>query len=63
MNLEEQSGVNISAAKDVLERARAGTAEREEINDMIKTLQDLQQHVKDPAIQTTLAGLIEARGE
>lgn len=58
--------VNISAAKDVLARAQGGTAEREEVNDMIKTLQDLQNDpvapLDTPEIRTTLAGLIAARG-
>lgn len=58
---------NISAAKEVLERARAGTAERGEITDMITTLQELQNDpvapVDTPEIRATLAGLIEVRGD
>ena len=56
--------VNISAAKEVLNRARTGLAEREEINEMIKTLQGLQNDGIDaPEVRATLAGLIAVRGE
>ncbi len=58
----EEGGVNINAAKEVLERAEAGGAEREEINEMIKTLQELQNDgINDASIQDTLTRLIAAR--
>ena len=64
----ERSGpgeVNISAAKEVLARAEGGGADREEINDMIGTLQELQNEagIDTPEIRATLAGLVAARGE
>lgn len=60
----KSGSVNISAAKEVLERARAGTAEPEEINEMVKTLRDLQNGgINAPEISATLTGLVAARGE
>lgn len=60
MSLNEGKPVNISAAKEVLERAEHGESNRDEVNDTIKTLQDLQnQGVRDEAINNTLARLIE----
>lgn len=63
-------GVNISAAEEVALRAEFGEADREEIGDMIKTLEEIQ---NDPAnaksvrddvgIQRTLARLRAARNK
>ncbi|OGZ06841.1 MAG: hypothetical protein A3D65_06805 [Candidatus Lloydbacteria bacterium RIFCSPHIGHO2_02_FULL_50_13] len=59
----ENIPVNIFAATEVLERARAGKADRDEINETIAELQNLQRiYVEDPVIQQTLTGLIDARG-
>ena len=47
----------------MLERDRAGKADRDEINETIAELQNLQRiYVEDPVIQQTLTGLIDARG-
>lgn len=59
-----ESSVNISSAVEVLQRAEAGSATREEINETIKTLRDLQnQGITEQAIQVAIMRLVAARGD
>ena len=58
-----ESGVNIDRATEVLERAEAGHADTEEVNETVKTLQSLQNDgFYNSQIRSTLARLIAARG-
>ncbi|OGZ05553.1 MAG: hypothetical protein A2845_04175 [Candidatus Lloydbacteria bacterium RIFCSPHIGHO2_01_FULL_49_22] len=59
-----ESSVNISSAVEVLKRAEQGEATREEINETIGTLRDLQnQGITEQALQIAITRLIAARGE
>lgn len=58
----EEGSVDISKAEEVLARAEAGEASTQEINEMVKTLQGLQNDgIRDTKIQIALTRLIAAR--
>ncbi|KKU81392.1 MAG: hypothetical protein UY09_C0039G0001 [Parcubacteria group bacterium GW2011_GWA2_47_8] len=59
-----ESSVNITSAVEVLKRAEQGESTREEINETIGNLRDLQnQGITDQALQIAIMRLIAVRGE